>query len=169
MNQGPAGAEVEIQVLRAQIAGDRHREVGLDPAVSGLGFDVGGIVRRCCEGDGAVMRADFELAAFPRSAGEVGLNCAVDGGSTDIAGDAFEAHRAIVDIEAQVAADVGNGDCAVTGLHGQIAGLWDEDFIADAPRGVLAASGAIGMHLAAGTVDGDLAGHNGGGCLAISR
>ena len=83
----------------------------------------------------------------------MGLDCAVDGSFPDIAGDALEMHSAVANIEVQVAADVGDGDRAVVGLHGQIGGLRDEDFIADAPRGVLAALGPIGMHLAAGTVD----------------
>jgi hypothetical protein len=57
----------------------------------------------------------------------------------------------IVDIEAQVAADVGDGDCAVVGLHGQIGGLRDEDFIADAPR-VLAGLGSVGTQLAGASI-----------------
>src|SRR5579884_4221622 len=114
MNQRTAAADVKIQLPGPHIARrKRHGEVRMHAAVARFRLDMRRVIRRHGDGHASIVRGQVELAAIPGGTGELGVDTAVYRRSADIAGDALERDAAIVALEANLAADVGDGEAAV--------------------------------------------------------
>src|ERR1700722_10866191 len=76
-------------------------------------------------------------------------------------------HASVIDVEADLAPHVGDRNAAIVAFENQVAVLRNEDFITDAPPGVVGGIRPHGAHLSAGTVDQDPARHGSRGGFAI--
>ena len=113
----------------------RHRKIGLDAAVVGLGVNTCGEGARQGKVDAAAMRVEVELASL--GAGHLDMDAAVMGGAGDVAGDAGTMNAAVVLLGLQRPADAGDVDAAVVSGNAEAGFLRREGLPSDGPAAVV--------------------------------